>query len=87
LLRQLRDRARDLGLNVSDDLQSIESVDRTTIPRPQHWGGIRVWASAVELWIEGADRVHDRARWLRALDETGAQDFTASPWQGTRLQP
>jgi pyridoxine/pyridoxamine 5'-phosphate oxidase len=46
-----------------------------------------VWASAVELWIEGADRVHDRARWLRALDETGAQDFTASPWHGTRLQP
>ena len=87
LLRQLHDRARDLGLNVSDDLQSIESADRAAIPRPDHWGGIRVWASAVELWIEGADRIHDRARWLRTLDETGAQDFAGSPWKGTRLQP
>jgi pyridoxamine 5'-phosphate oxidase len=87
LLQQLRKRARDLGLNVSDDLQSIESVGRGAIPRPEHWGGIRVWASSVELWIEGADRVHDRARWRRALDEVGVHDFAVGNWEGTRLQP
>lgn len=87
LLRQLQERARDLGLNVSDDLQSIESVDRAAIPRPDHWGGVRVWASAVELWIEGRDRIHDRARWLRTLEESGANDFAAGKWKGTRLQP
>ncbi len=87
LLRQLQERARDLGLNVSDDLQSIESVDRAAIPRPDHWGGVRVWASAVELWIEGRDRIHDRARWLRTLEKSGANDFAAGKWKGTRLQP
>ena len=88
LIRQLRERARGLGLNVSDDLQSIESVDDTTVvPRPDHWGGVRVWASAVELWIEGPDRIHDRARWLRTLDGGSAEDFSPGPWEGNRLQP
>ena len=87
LLRQLRERADQLGLNVSDDMQSIESIDRKVIPRPTHWGGVRVWASAVELWIEGMDRIHDRGRWQRTLDEKTAHDFVAGEWQGTRLQP
>ena len=87
LLVQLRERARDLGLNVSDDLQSIESGDRAVIPRPGHWGGVRVWASAVELWIEGQDRIHDRARWQRSLDRDATPDFVAGDWKGTRLQP
>lgn len=87
LLLQLQERGRELGLNVSDDLQSIESVDGAAIPRPDHWGGVRVWASAVELWIEGRDRIHDRARWLRTLDETSAHSFTVGKWEGSRLQP
>ena len=37
------------------------------IPRPPHWGGFRLWAEAVELWCEGDARMHDRARWQRAL--------------------
>ena len=86
LLRQLQERARNLGLNVSDDLQSIEIVDGGVIPRPDHWGGVRVWASAVELWIEGRDRIHDRARWRRTLDASDG-DFVAGPWEGSRLQP
>jgi pyridoxamine 5'-phosphate oxidase len=87
LLLQLRERAASLGLNVSDDLQSIDSVDRAAIPRPEHWGGVRVWASAVELWIEGGDRIHDRGRWQRTLGETAGQDFAVGEWQGNRLQP
>ena len=38
----------------------------TQVPRPPHWGGYRLWPEAVELWIEGAFRVHDRARWTRS---------------------
>ena len=87
LLQQLRERARTLGLNVSDDLQSIESVDRAAVPRPEHWGGVRVWASAVELWIEGRDRIHDRGRWERTLAETAGQEFAVGEWKGERLQP
>lgn len=87
LFRQLRARAQSLGLNVSDDMQSIESTDGSAIPRPEHWGGVRVWASAVELWIEGRDRIHDRARWQRTLGPQAGHEFAASDWQGTRLQP
>ncbi len=87
LLRQLQERARDLGLNVSDDLQSIEGAASAAIPRPQHWGGVRVWASALELWIEGRDRIHDRARWQRTLEGNPGQDFATGEWEGSRLQP
>ncbi len=87
LFRQLRDRAQSLGLNVSDDMQSIESMDGSPIPRPEHWGGVRVWASAVELWIEGRDRIHDRARWQRTLEQRGEHEPATGDWQGTRVQP
>lgn len=87
LLRQLRERALDLGLNVSEDVQSIESIDGPVIPRPAHWGGVRVWASAVELWIEGGDRIHDRGRWQRTLERQNEHEFIVDEWQGIRLQP
>ena len=87
LFRQLRERAGALGLNVSDDMQSIDNIDRPVIPRPDHWGGIRVWASAVELWIEGGDRIHDRGRWQRRLEVKDEHQFVADKWQGIRLQP
>lgn len=56
------------------------------IPRPQHWGGFELWAEAVELWVEGAARLHDRARWTRTLSADG-DGFRAGPWTATRLQP
>ena len=87
LFSQLHERAQSLGLNVSDDLQSIENMDGSAIPRPGHWGGVRVWARAVELWIEGRDRIHDRARWQRTLARQAGHEFAAGDWHGTRLQP
>jgi pyridoxamine 5'-phosphate oxidase len=56
------------------------------IPRPPHWGGLHLWAEAVELWVEGSARIHDRARWTRSLQPDGA-GFSAGPWSATRLQP
>ncbi len=57
------------------------------IPRPPHWGGFRLWADAVELWVEGAGRVHDRVRWTRVLEGGGDGAFDGEPWTSTRLQP
>ena len=57
------------------------------IPRPPHWGGYRLWAEAVELWVEGASRIHDRARWTRPLGAASAGGFSPGPWRATRLQP
>jgi pyridoxamine 5'-phosphate oxidase len=56
------------------------------IPRPPHWGGYQLWAEAVELWVDGAARLHDRARWTRIL-EPSATGFTAGSWSAMRLQP
>jgi pyridoxamine 5'-phosphate oxidase len=50
------------------------SVD---VPRPSNWGGFRLVAEAVELWVEGEFRIHDRARWTRPN----------GGWTATRLQP
>jgi pyridoxamine 5'-phosphate oxidase len=58
----------------------------TRIPRPPHWGGLHLWADAVELWVEGSARIHDRARWERALTPR-AGGFEPGPWSATRLQP
>jgi len=57
------------------------------VPRPPHWGGYRLWADAVELWMEGDARIHDRARWNRTLNLKDDGLFEPGPWTVTRLQP
>jgi pyridoxamine 5'-phosphate oxidase len=67
---------------------AIEAARHGTAPtRPPHWGGYHFWLEAVELWCEGAFRVHDRARWTRTLEPAGDRAFTPGPWQATRLYP
>jgi pyridoxamine 5'-phosphate oxidase len=77
--------AKKLGL----DLPELEAggLKPADIPRPEHWGGYRLWVSRVELWIEGAGRVHDRGLWTRDLRETEAGEIETGTWQSTRLQP
>jgi pyridoxamine 5'-phosphate oxidase len=86
LIAQVRRRAAGLGLELDGDTETL-AADPPGIPRPPHWGGVRIWASAIELWAEGAARIHDRALWQRKLVRTGAHDFSVTPWIGTRLQP
>jgi pyridoxamine 5'-phosphate oxidase len=57
-----------------------------SIPRPPHWGGYRLYAQAVELWVAGEARIHDRARWTRTITVRDAE-CVAGPWSVTRLQP
>jgi pyridoxamine 5'-phosphate oxidase len=57
------------------------------LPRPANWGGYRLWAAVVELWCEGEHRLHDRARWMRAIAPGGDGRFQAEPWRHERLQP
>jgi pyridoxamine 5'-phosphate oxidase len=87
LLAQVSRRALKLGVNVAKNLGSIIGSDHPVITRPPHWGGFRVWASHVELWIEGKDRIHDRARWQRSLQRQDDDTFLVGDWSGTRLQP
>ena len=57
------------------------------VPRPPHWGGYRLWADSVELWVEGEARIHDRARWTRSLTRRADGMMDPGPWTSTRLQP
>ena len=59
----------------------------TSVPRPPHWGGYHLWPEAVELWTEGAFRVHDRARWTPHADAGGCGFSCRAPWQSTRIYP
>jgi pyridoxamine 5'-phosphate oxidase len=56
------------------------------IPRPSHWGGYRLRVDAVELWVEGEFRIHDRASWTRTADLRQDIDAAAT-WSVSRLQP
>jgi pyridoxamine 5'-phosphate oxidase len=75
-------RARDsqLGAWASDQSRPLADLDALLarvdamrrrfeggpVPRPPHWSGIRVVPDAVELWQEGAFRLHTRERYERA---------------------
>jgi pyridoxamine 5'-phosphate oxidase len=55
------------------------------VPRPEFWGGYRIHAERVELWLGGGGRLHDRAIWARSIDE--ATLGATSGWATTRIQP
>lgn len=87
LIDQVRERAEKLGFQLSPDLSTLTEGEHAEVTRPPHWGGYRVWPTSVELWIEGANRVHDRAGWTRTLGRESNYGFTCGPWSATRLQP
>jgi pyridoxamine 5'-phosphate oxidase len=85
LLDAVKEMARRFGAPTPGSPGADDSL-RVTIPRPPHWGGYRLWAQTVELWAEGASRIHDRARWHRNVTASGSS-FRTGAWSATRLQP
>jgi pyridoxamine 5'-phosphate oxidase len=71
--------AKHFGIDYAGPGSPEPETVTADIPRPPNWGGYRLRACAVELWVEGAFRIHDRALWKRSQPE-GA-------WSATRLQP
>lgn len=80
LMEQVGEAILELGLDVG----ALVRGDAVVIPRPPFWGGYRLIAERVELWVGGSGRVHDRAAWTRQIGGSGAP---ATAWLGTRLQP
>jgi pyridoxamine 5'-phosphate oxidase len=85
LLEAVQETARRFGAPTPGSPGADDSM-RITIPRPPHWGGYRLWPETVELWVEGAARIHDRALWMRSVTSSGAS-FRTGEWAATRLQP
>ena len=83
LLERVVQQAERFGI----DLVNIADVPDDAIPRPPHWGGWRLWPSAVELWVGDPMRMHDRARWTRELVVQSGGGFSVGRWSATRLQP
>jgi len=86
LLRSLEESAARFGTPVPGDAPPAPGEDYE-VPRPPHWGGYRLWVEAIELWVEGDARVHDRARWRRTLTRAAEGGYQGGPWVATRLQP
>jgi pyridoxamine 5'-phosphate oxidase len=86
LMKSVQETAARFGTPVPGSPEADEASD-FDVPRPPHWGGYRLWAESVELWVEGGARVHDRARWVRALTRQTDGSFKAGAWSVTRLQP
>jgi pyridoxamine 5'-phosphate oxidase len=80
--RHAEQRASELGFD-----PTLGPTGAATIPRPSHWGGYRLWLDALELWVEGASRFHERVRYERALTPRDAQTFDIGRWSWQRLQP
>ena len=47
------------------------------IPRPPHWGGLRIVPQQIEFWQDGEFRLHDRVVFVRS----------ANGWAGQRMNP
>jgi pyridoxamine 5'-phosphate oxidase len=97
-----RPRASQLGAWASEQSEPVasraalraqyEAVEarfaaENSVPRPPNWGGYVLWADAVELWLQGSSRLHDRALWQRSLRQGTSAMPAAGPWTATRLQP
>ncbi|MEM8984064.1 MAG: pyridoxamine 5'-phosphate oxidase [Pseudomonadota bacterium] len=84
----LLDQARTTAarFELGDPIDSELATAANPPPRPQHWGGYRLWAQTVELWADGHARLHDRARWTRDVVTRGDQ-FACGPWSSQRLSP
>jgi pyridoxamine 5'-phosphate oxidase len=55
----------------------IAEHEGRAVPRPPYWGGYLLRPKLVELWIRGADRLHDRVRYERS----------SVGWTSVRLAP
>jgi pyridoxamine 5'-phosphate oxidase len=85
-----RPRGHQLSAHASPQSRPIASLDVVRlraaaldeelghdVPRPAFWGGYRLVPHAIEFWVEGAHRLHDRVRFEL---EDGA-------WREERLAP
>ncbi len=90
MLARVEETAKRLGV----DPHSINPADvdgripdQPQFERPDFWGGYRLWIAAVEFWVEGSGRIHDRARWERELRKKTESGFTTGEWHRSWLQP
>jgi len=85
----LETRARAIAARFAtpDPFGDIEPDEPPTVPRPEFWGGYRLWVAAVEFWASGRGRFHERLRFERELERSATGDYVGQAWRSRRLQP
>ena len=68
--------SRSVLLNQFEAL--TQKYQAAEIPFPDFWGGYRIVPTEFEFWQGGANRLHDRFRYLKTAD---------SGWEVARLAP
>lgn len=66
------------GVLLSEYESLTKKFEADEIPFPDYWGGYRIIPTEFEFWQGGADRLHDRFRYLKTAEST---------WQIDRLAP
>ncbi len=70
------------------DLGALMRGEDVVVLRPPFWGGYRLWAQRVELWMGGTGRIHDRAEWTRDVSRECTDGVrVCGTWSATRLNP
>jgi pyridoxamine 5'-phosphate oxidase len=90
LARAIAATARRFGVPYAGPGSEEPASVAAEITRPDNWGGFRLNVDAMELWVEGEFRIHDRALWTRLPAHTrGAAPgaVAGALWSVTRLQP
>ena len=65
----------------------VDDLDTpAAIPRPEFWGGYRIWIERMEFWVGMRSRLHDRALYRRELERDG-DGFNGASWSSSRLWP
>ena len=84
-LSQLGSAASDQSRPLDDRQTYLDRVaalaaryDGQDIPRPPHWTGFRLAPEAIEFWLDRANRLHARRRFVRGSDRG---------WNSTLLYP
>ena len=57
------------------------------VPRPPHWGGIRIVPHTIEFWQGRPSRLHDRLRYRRTDANSDANSTEVGSWTIERLAP
>ncbi len=86
----LERKAREIAdrFGTPDPFGETDAVaDELSIPRPAFWGGYRFWFAAVEVWLTGQNRFHERVRYERSLDAVDTHSFRGGSWSHFYLQP
>ena len=90
---QSRARISQIGAWASQQSQPLDSreqllnsvkllekkYENVSIPRPPHWGGLRLRPTRIEFWHDGEFRLHDRFIFEKATN--------TEAWEITRLNP